>query len=131
MTVKAYNLDDNVIEWAKSMADKNDRSASYIVNRGLKSLMGDKPKSKRVVSKKTLPSNFDEQFDRLWAIKNVGAKKTAKQYLEREAKGDSAEDLESFVSMMIEDITKKLKNPAAGFEEQHLSSYISKECYES
>jgi len=128
---------------AKTLLDeysvKHERSKGWLLDKMIRRYCAEieltppvvKVPKKKIVVSKIIPSNFNEQFDRLWAVKNVGVKKKAKQYLEREAKGNDDEDLELFVSMMINDITDKLKNPAVGFEAQHLSSYINGECYES
>ena len=85
--VKAYNLDSDVIKWAKDTGINNDRSASYIVNRALRSVMNNSKapvKSKPVKSASTrfTPPTVEEVFNYCnERCNNVDAQKFVDHYI--------------------------------------------------
>jgi len=87
-----------------------------------------KDKVKRTVKK--LPANFDECFERVWAVKGKrGAKQKAKEKYKVLSMGESKEDLDAFTSCLVEDISSKIDE--IGFRELHLTSYLNQQRWES
>ncbi len=78
-----------------------------------------------------VPSNFDDQFEILWSAKGrKGAKKTAREKMRGFCKGETAEDVEAFIAMLVRDINEQLKSEVLGFADLHLTTYLNQERWE-
>lgn len=135
-------LEPDLWAWAQKYAKELDnRSASYIVNRALRSAKeavegkqsnntAEQPlKVKRTVEK--VPANFDEQFELLWIAKGrKGSRKRACEKYRAMAKGNDSEVLEQFTQMLIANIEDRNKTEL-GAPEQHLITYLNGQFWES
>ena len=90
-------------------------------------------KEKKTTKKpRELPSNFDQCFEHIWAIKGKrGAKQKAKEKYKLLAMGESKEDLDTFTNCLVEDISSKIVSDEIGFRELHLTSYLNQKRWES
>lgn len=79
--------------------------------------------------KNNYPSNFNDQFERLWAAKGKkGSKAKAKDKYKRMFANESNETCESLTDILINDIESNMGE--LGMLEMHLTTYLNQERWE-
>lgn len=112
-------------ELLTELSKKHERSYGYLIDKMIKKYCqaDDKPEVKRSEPKR-LPSNFDEQFELLWAAKGKkGSKAKAREKLATYCKGEDAEKTASFIAYLIADIESR--QDELGMAELHLTTYLN------
>jgi hypothetical protein len=125
------DISEEAFELLAGLVIKHERSKGWLLDKMIKTYCNEpeakkeKPKQNRV----RYPSNFDEQFELLWATKGKkGAKSKARDKYKRMLANESDETCESLTILLINDIQSNMSE--LGMEELHLTTYLNQERWE-
>lgn len=125
ITLEAHNM-------LRELCNKHERSKGWLLEKMIRKYCEpqeevEKPKTTRAVTK--YPSNFNDQFERLWAAKGKkGSKAKAKDKYKRMFANESDETCESLTDILINDIESNMGE--LGMPEMHLTTYLNQERWE-
>ena len=111
---------------------KHERSKGWLLDKMIRTYCkpAEEVKTEKPIRNVTkYPSNFEEQFELLWAAKGKkGAKSKARDKYKRMLANESDETCESLTILLINDIQSNMSE--LGMEELHLTTYLNQERWE-
>lgn len=125
ITLEAHNM-------LRDMCEDKERSKGWLLEKMIRAYCksAEEVKTEKPTRNVTkYPSNFEEQFELLWAAKGKkGAKSKARDKYKRMLANESDETCENLTILLINDIQSNMSE--LGMEELHLTTYLNQERWE-
>jgi DNA-binding protein H-NS len=124
------DITEEAHELLKEMCYKHERSKGWLLEKMIRKYCEPQEEVKKVTkSKITYPSNWQEQFEVLWAAKGKkGSKKNAREKFKRIVANSDNDTCLALTNALVNDIESRMDE--LGMAELHLTTYLNQERWE-